>query len=127
MEIENKKKTYNKRRKSNKRNRKVARHRNGNNGVMTRRQLREFFGHRFGATEINGFIAPLVNCDTPSGELAISFIADKNDNICGVNECFAILANDDRVPLFDKEEIAAAMNIYRGQNLLLVIEEGGYA
>lgn len=49
MEIENKKKTYNKRRKSNKRNRKVACHRNGNHGVMNKHQLREFFGHKFGA------------------------------------------------------------------------------
>ena len=50
MEIESKKKTYNKRCKSNKRNRKVACHRNGNHGVMNKRQLREFFGHKFGAT-----------------------------------------------------------------------------
>lgn len=54
MEIESKKKTYNKRRKSNKRNRKVACHRNGNHGVMNKRQLREFFGHKFGATEVRG-------------------------------------------------------------------------
>lgn len=56
MEIESKKKTYNKRRKSNKRNRKVACHRNGNHGVMNKHQLREFFGHKFGATEVSGFI-----------------------------------------------------------------------
>lgn len=56
MEIESKKKTYNKRRKSNKRNRKVACHRNGNHGVMNKRQLCEFFGHKFGATEVSGSI-----------------------------------------------------------------------
>lgn len=124
MEIENKKKTYNKRRKSNKRNRKVACHRNGNHGVMNKRQLREFFGHKFSATEINGFIAPLLRYETPFGDkIDVSFIADKNDNICGVNEGFMVEAGLDRTP-FDKEDIVIVMNIYRGQNLCLVAELG---
>ena len=102
MEIESKKKTYNKRRKSNKRNRKVARHRNGNHGVMNKHQLREFFGHKFGATEVSGFIAPLLRYETPFGdEIDVSFIADKNDNICGVNEGFIVEAALDKTP-FDK-------------------------
>ena len=124
MEIESKKKTYNKRRKSNKRNRKVACHRNGNHGVMNKRQLREFFGHKFGAIEISGFIAPLLRYETPFGdEIDVSFIADKNDNICGVNEGFIVEAGLDRTP-FDKEDIVMVMNIYRGQNLCLVAESG---
>lgn len=124
MEIESKKKTYNKRRKSNKRNRKVACHRNGNHGVMNKRQLCEFFGHKFGATEVSGFIAPLLRYETPFGdEIDVSFIADKNDNICGVNEGFIIEAGLDRTP-FDKEDIVIVMNIYRGQNLCLVAESG---
>lgn len=124
MEIESKKKTYNKRRKSNKRNHKVARHRNGNHGVMNKRQPCEFFGHKFGATEISGFIAPLLRYETPFGdEIDVSFIADKNDNICGVNEGFIVEAGLDRTP-FDKEDIVIVMNIYRGQNLCLVAESG---
>ena len=124
MEIESKKKTYNKRRKSNKRNRKVARHRNGTHGVMNKRQLLEFFGHKFGATEVSGFIAPLLRYETPFGdEIDVSFIADKNDNICGVNEGFIIEAGLDKTP-FDKEDIAMVMNIYRGQNLCLVADTG---
>lgn len=124
MEIESKKKTYNKRRKSNKRNRKVARHRNGNHGVMNKHQLCEFFGHKFGATEVNGFIAPLLRYETPFGdEIDVSFIADKNDNICGVNEGFIVEGGLDRTP-FDKEDIVIVMNIYRGQNLCLVAESG---
>ena len=124
MEIESKKKTYNKRRKSNKRNRKVACHRNGNHGVMNKRQLREFFGHKFGATEVSGFIAPLLRYETPFGDqIDVSFIADKNDNICGVNEGFIVEADLDRTP-FDKEDIVIVMNIYRGQNLCLVAESG---
>lgn len=124
MEIESKKKTYNKRRKSNKRNRKVARHRNGNHGVMNKHQLREFFGHRFGATEVSGFIAPLLRYETPFGdEIDVSFIADKNDNICGVNEGFIVEGGLDRTP-FDKEDIVIVMSIYRGQNLCLVAESG---
>lgn len=113
MEIESKKKTYNKRRKSNKRNRKVACHR-----------IREFFGHKFGATEVSGFIAPLLRYETPFGdEIDVSFIADKNDNICGVNEGFIVEAGLDKTP-FDKEDIVIVMNIYRGQNLCLVAESG---
>ena len=124
MEIESKKKTYNKRRKSNKRNRKVARHRNGTHGVMNKRQLLEFFGHKFGATEVSGFIAPLLRYETPFGdEIDVSFIADKNDNICGVNEGFIIEAGLDKTP-FDKEDIVMVMNIYRGQNLCLVADTG---
>lgn len=124
MEIESEKKTYSKRRKSNKRNRKVARHRNGNHGVMNKRQLREFFGHKFGATEVGGFIAPLLRYETPFGdEIDVSFIADKNDNICGVNEGFIVDAGLDKT-LFDKEDIVIVMNIYRGQNLCLVAESG---
>lgn len=124
MEIESKKKTYNKRRKSNKRNRKVARHRNGNHGVINKRQLREFFGHKFGATEVSGFIGPLLRYETPFGdEIDVSFIADKNDNICDVNEGFIVKAGLDRTP-FDKEDIVIVMNIYRGQNLCLVAESG---
>lgn len=124
MEIESKKKTYNKRRKSNKCNRKVARHRNGNHGVMNKHQLREFFDHKFGATEVSGFIAPLLRYETPFGdEIDVSFIADKNDNICGVNEGFIVEAGLDRTP-FDKEDIVIVMNIYRGQNLCLVAESG---
>lgn len=124
MEIESKKKTYNKRRKSNKRNRKVARHRNGNHGVMNKHQLCEFFGHKFGATEVSGFIAPLLRYETPFGdEIDVSFIADKNDNICGVNEGFIVEGGLDRTP-FDKENIVIVMNIYRGQNLCLVAESG---
>lgn len=124
MEIESKKKTYNKRRKSNKRNRKVACHRNGNHGVMNKRQLCEFFGHKFGATEVSGFIAPLLRYETPFGdEIDVSFIADKNDNICGVNEGFIVEADLDKTP-FDKEDIVIVMNIYRGQNLCLVAESG---
>lgn len=124
MEIESKKKTYNKRRKSNKRNRKVARHRNRNHGMMNKRQLCEFFGHKFGATEVSGFIAPLLRYETPFGdEIDVSFIADKNDNICGVNEGFIVEAGLDRTP-FDKEDIVIVMNIYRGQNLCLVAESG---
>lgn len=124
MEIENKKKTYNKRRKSNKRNRKVARHRNGTHGVMNKHQLLEFFGHKFGATEVSGFIAPLLRYETPFGdEIDVSFIADKNDNICGVNEGFIVEAGLDKTP-FDKEDIVIVMNIYRGQNLCLVAESG---
>lgn len=124
MEIESKKKTYNKRRKSNKRNRKVACHRNGNHDVMNKRQLREFFAHKFGATEVSGFIAPLLRYETPFGdEIDVSFIADKNDNICGVNEGFIVKAGLDRTP-FNKEDIAIVMNIYRGQNLCLVAESG---
>lgn len=124
MEIESKKKTYSKRRKSNKRNRKVARHRNGNHGVMNKHQLCEFFGHKFGATEISGFIAPLLRYETPFGdEIDVSFIADKNDNICGVNEGFIVEGGLDRTP-FDKEDIVIVMNIYRGQNLCLVAESG---
>lgn len=124
MEIESKKKTYNKRRKSNKRNRKVARHRNGTHGVMNKHQLLEFFGHKFGATEVNGFIAPLLRYETPFGdEIDVSFIADKNDNICGVNEGFIVEAGLDRTP-FDKEDIVIVMNIYRGQNLCLVADTG---
>ncbi len=124
MEIESKKKTYNKRRKSNKRNRKVACHRNGNHGVMNKRQLREFFGHKFGTTEVSGFIAPLLRYKTPfSDEIDVSFIADKNDNICGVNEGFIVEAGLDRTP-FNKEDIVIVMNIYRGQNLCLVAESG---
>ena len=127
MEIESKKKTYNKRRKSNKRNRKVACHRNGNHGVMNKRQLREFFGHEFGVTEVSGFIAPLLRYETPFGdEIDVSFIADKNDNICGVNEGFIVEAGLDRTP-FDKEDIVIVMNIYRGQNLCLVAESGRVA
>ena len=124
MEIESKKKTYNKRRKSNKRNRKVACHRNGNYGVMNKRQLCEFFGHKFGAIEVSGFIAPLLRYETPFGdEIDVSFIADKNDNICGVNEGFIVEAGLDKTP-FDKEDIVIVMNIYRGQNLCLVAESG---
>ena len=124
MEIESKKKTYNKRRKSNKRNRKVARHRNGTHGVMNKRQLLEFFGHKFGATEVSGFIAPLLRYETPFGdEIDVSFIADKNDNICGVNEGFIVEADLDKTP-FDKEDIVIVMNIYRGQNLCLVADTG---
>lgn len=124
MEIESKKKTYNKHRKSNKRNRKVACHRNGNHGVMNKRQLREFFGHKFGATEVSGFIAPLLRYETPFGdEIDVSFIADKNDNICGVNEGFIIEAGLDKTH-FEKEDIIIVMNIYRGQNLCLVAESG---
>lgn len=124
MEIESKKKTYNKRRKSNKRNRKVACHRNGNHGVMNKRQLREFFGHKFGVTEVSGFIAPLLRYETPFGDqIDVSFIADKNDNICGVNEGFIVEAGVDRTP-FDKEDIVIVMNMYRGQNLCLVAESG---
>lgn len=124
MEIESKKKTYNKRRKSNKRNRKVARHRNGTHGVMNKHQLYEFFGHKFGATEVSGFIAPLLRYETPFGdEIDVSFIADKNDNICGVNEGFIVEAGFDRTP-FDKEDIVIVMNIYRGQNLRLVADTG---
>lgn len=124
MEIESKKKTYNKRRKSNKRNRKIARHRNGTHGVMNKRQLLEFFGHKFGATEVSGFIAPLLRYETPFGdEIDVSFIADKNDNICGVNEGFIVEAGLDRTP-FDKEDIVIVMNIYRGQNLCLVADTG---
>ncbi len=124
MEIESKKKTYSKRRKSNKRNRKVARHRNGNHGVMNKHQLREFFGHKFGATEVSGFIAPLLRYETPFGDkIDVSFIADKNDNICGVNEGFTVEAVFDRTP-FNKEDIVIVMNIYRGQNLCLVAESG---
>lgn len=124
MEIESKKKTYNKHRKSNKRNRKVTRHRNGNHGVMNKHQLREFFGHKFGATEVSGFIAPLLRYETPFGdEIDVSFIADKNDNICGINEGFIVEAGLDRTP-FDKENIVIVMNIYRGQNLCLVVESG---
>ena len=124
MEIESKKKTYNKRRKSNKRNRKVARHRNGNHGVINKHQLCEFFGHKFGATEVSGFIAPLLRYETPFGdEIDVSFIADKNDNICGVNEGFIVEGGLDRTP-FDKEDIVIVMNIYRGQNLCLVAESG---
>ena len=124
MEIESKKKTYSKRRKSNKRNCKVARHRNGNHGVMNKHQLREFFGHKFGATEVSGFIAPLLRYETPFGdEIDVSFIADKNDNICGVNEGFIVEAGLDKTP-FDKEDIVIVMNIYRGQNLCLVAESG---
>lgn len=124
MEIESKKKTYNKRRKSNKRNRKVARHRNGTHGVMNKHQLLKFFGHKFGATEVNGFIAPLLRYETPFGdEIDVSFIADKNDNICGVNEGFIVKAGLDRTP-FDKEDIVIVMNIYRGQNLCLVADTG---
>lgn len=124
MEIESKKKTYNKRRKSNKRNRKVTRHRNGTHGVMNKHQLLEFFGHKFGATEVSGFIAPLLRYETPFGdEIDVSFIADKNDNICGVNEGFIVEAGLDRTP-FDKEDIVIVMNIYRGQNLCLVADTG---
>lgn len=124
MEIESKKKTYSKRRKSNKCNRKVARHRNRNHGVMNKRQLLEFFGHKFGATEVNGFIAPLLRYETPFGdEIDVSFIADKNDNICGMNEGFIVEAGLDKTP-FDKEDIVIVMNIYRGQNLCLVAESG---
>lgn len=124
MDIESKKKTYNKRRKSNKRNRKVACHRNGNHGVMNKRQLREFFGHKFGATEVSGFIAPLLRYETPFGDqIDVSFIADKNDSICGVNEGFIVEAGLDRTP-FDKEDIVIVMNIYRGQNMCLVAESG---
>lgn len=124
MDIESKKKTYNKRRKSNKRNRKVACHRNGNHGVMNKRQLREFFGHKFGATEVSGFIAPLLRYETTFGDqIDVSFIADKNDNICGVNEGFIVEAGLDRTP-FDKEDIVIVMNIYRGQNMCLVAESG---
>lgn len=124
MEIESEKKTYNKRRKSNKRNRKVARHRNGTHGVMNKHQLLEFFGHKFGATEVSGFIAPLLRYETPFGdEIDVSFIADKNDNICGVNEGFVVEAGLDRTP-FDKEDIVIVMNIYRGQNLCLVADTG---
>lgn len=124
MDIESKKKTYNKRRKSNKRNRKVACHRNGNHGVMNKRQLREFFGHKFGATEVSGFIAPLLRYETPFGDqIDVSFIADKNDSICGVNEGFIVEAGLDRTP-FDKEDIVMVMNIYRGQNMCLVAESG---
>lgn len=124
MEIESKKKTYNKRRKSNKRNRKVARHRNGTHGVMNKHQLLEFFGHKFGATEVSGFIAPLLRYETPFGdEIDVSFIADKNDNICGVNEGFIVEAGLDRTP-FDKEDIVIVMNTYRGQNLCLVADTG---
>lgn len=124
MEIESKKKTYNKRRKSNKRNRKVARHRNGDHGVMNKHQLCEFFGHKFGATEVSGFIAPLLRYETPFGdEIDVSFIADKNDNICGVNEGFIVEGGLDRTP-FAKEDIVIVMNIYRGQNLCLVAESG---
>lgn len=124
MDIESKKKTYNKRRKSNKRNRKVACHRNGNHGVMNKRQLCEFFGHKFGATEVSGFIAPLLRYETPFGdEIDVSFIADKNDSICGVNEGFIVEAGLDRTP-FDKEDIVIVMNIYRGQNLCLVANSG---
>lgn len=124
MEVESKKKTYNKRRKSNKRNRKVARHRNGTHSVMNKRQLLEFFGHKFGATEVSGFIAPLLRYETPFGdEIDVSFIADKNDNICGVNEGFIVEADLDKTP-FDKEDIVIVMNIYRGQNLCLVADTG---
>lgn len=124
MEIESKKKTYNKRRKSNKSNRKVARHRNRTHGVMNKHQLLEFFGHKFGATEVSGFIAPLLRYETPFGdEIDVSFIADKNDNICGVNEGFVVEAGLDRTP-FDKEDIVIVMNIYRGQNLCLVADTG---
>lgn len=124
MEIKSEKKTYNKRRKSNKRNRKVARHRNGTHGVMNKHQLLEFFGHKFGATEVSGFIAPLLRYETPFGdEIDVSFIADKNDNICGVNEGFVVEAGLDRTP-FDKEDIVIVMNIYRGQNLCLVADTG---
>lgn len=124
MEIESKKKTYNKRRKSNKRNRKVACHRNGNHGVMNKRQLREFFGHKFGVIEVSGFITPLLRYETPfDDEIDVSFIADKNDNICGVNEGFIVEAGLDKTP-FDKEDIVIVMNIYRGQNLCLVAESG---
>lgn len=124
MEIERKKKTYNKRRKSNKRNRKVACHRNGNHGMMNKRQLCEFFGHKFGATEVSGFIAPLLRYETPFGdEIDVSFIADKNDNICGVNEGFIVEAGLDKTP-FDKKDVVIVMNIYRGQNLCLVAESG---
>lgn len=124
MEIESKKKTYNKRRKSNKRNRKIARHRNGTHGVMNKHQLYEFFGHKFGATEVSGFIAPLLRYETPFGdEIDVSFIADKNDNICGVNEGFIVEAGLDRTP-FDKEDVVIVMNIYRGQNLCLVADTG---
>jgi hypothetical protein len=124
MEIESKKKTYSKRRKSNKRNRKVARHRNGNHGVMNKHQLREFFGHKFGATEVSGFIAPLLRYETPFGdEIDVSFIADKNDNICDVNEGFIVEAGLVKRS-FDKEDIVIVMNIYRGQNLCLVAESG---
>ena len=124
MKIESKKKTYNKRRKSNKRNRKVARHRNGTHGVMNKHQLLEFFGHKFGATEVNGFIAPLLRYETPFGdEIDVSFIADKNDNICGVNEGFIVEAGLDKTS-FDKEDIVIVMNIYRGQNLCLVADTG---
>lgn len=124
MEIESKKKTYNKRRKSNKRNRKVARHRNGTHGVMNKHQLLEFFEHKFGATEVSGFIAPLLRYETPFGdEIDVSFIADKNDNICGVNEGFIVEAGLDKTP-FDKEDVVIVMNIYRGQNLCLVADTG---
>lgn len=124
MEVESKKKTYSKRRKSNKRNRKVARHRNGTHSVMNKRQLLEFFGHKFGATEVSGFIAPLLRYETPFGdEIDVSFIADKNDNICGVNEGFIVEADLDKTP-FDKEDIVIVMNIYRGQNLCLVADTG---
>ena len=124
MEIESKKKTYNKRRKSNKRNRKVARHRNGTHGVMNKHRLLEFFGHKFGATEVSGFIAPLLRYETPFGdEIDVSFIADKNDNICGVNEGFIVETGLDKTP-FDKEDIVIVMNIYRGQNLCLVADTG---
>lgn len=124
MEIESKKKTYNKRRKSNKRNRKVACYRNGNHGVMNKHQLCEFFGHKFGAIGVSGFIAPLLRYETPFGdEIDVSFIADKNDNICGVNEGFIVKAGLDKTP-FNKEDIAIVMNIYRGQNLCLVAESG---
>ena len=124
MEIESKKKTYNKRRKSNKRNRKVACHRNGNHGVMNKHQLLEFFGHKFGATEVGGFITPLVRYETPFGDqIDVSFIADKNDNICGINEGFIVEAGLDRTP-FDKEDVVIVMNIYRGQNLCLVANSG---
>lgn len=124
MDIESKKKTYNKRRKSNKRNRKVARHRNGTHGVMNKHRLYKFFGHKFGATEVSGFIAPLLRYETPFGdEIDVSFIADKNDNICGVNEGFIVEAVFDKTP-FNKEDIVIVMNIYRGQNLCLVADTG---
>lgn len=124
MRIESKKKTYSKRRKSNKRNRKVACHRNGNHGVMNKHKLCEFFGHKFGATEVNGFITPLLRYKTPFGdEIDVSFIADKNDNICGVNEGFIVEAGLDRTS-FDKEDTVIVMNIYRGQNLCLVVKSG---
>lgn len=76
-------------------------------GVMSKSELKSYYGHSFGATQPKGS-AQAIELELDGKICQITLIGDKNNNLCDV------------VGFDDVEDRQWFMGLYRGQNIYMV-------